>query len=95
LYTFDWVKASCRNAGATHFLKCVAPGVKTVSSGQVAEQYKDYEALLSQLGPEATDEQVEKYLSERERVEPAADLEREAVMRLKEKVMQARQIALR
>ena len=69
--------------------------VKTVSSGQVAEQYKDYEALLSQLGPEATDEQVEKYLSERERVEPAADLEREAVMRLKEKVMQARQIALR
>ncbi len=69
--------------------------VKMVSSGQVAEQYKDYETLLSQLGPEATDEQVEKYLSERERVEPEADLEREAVIRLREKIMQARQITLR
>jgi hypothetical protein len=42
---------------------------------QVSEQYKAFEALLSRLGKEASDEEVEQYLSEREPVEPRAEIQ--------------------
>ena len=67
--------------------------VKLVSPEQVAEQRTTFEALLSRLGPEATDEEVEQYLSEREPVEPEPELEPEAVIRLKERIAQVRQAA--
>jgi hypothetical protein len=71
----------------------VLDNIKAVPSMQVAEQYEAYAALLSRLGREATDEEVEKYLSEREQVTPEAELEQEAVRRLKESI-KAKQAAL-
>jgi hypothetical protein len=65
--------------------------IKLVSPEQVVEQRSAFEALLSRLGPEATDEEVEQYLSEREVVTPEAELEPEAVNRLKERIAQAKQ----
>ena len=67
--------------------------VKLVSPEQVAEQKSAFEALLSRLGPKATDEEVERYLSEREIVTPEPELEPEAVNRLKERIAQVRQPA--
>jgi hypothetical protein len=67
--------------------------VKLVSPEQVAEQRTTFEVLLTRLGPEATDEEVEQYLSERETVDPEAELEPEAVNRLKEHIAQVRQSA--
>jgi len=67
--------------------------VKLVSPEQVAEQKTAFEALLTSLGPAATDEEMEQYLSEREPVEPEAELEAEAVNRLKERIAQVRQPA--
>lgn len=67
--------------------------VKLVAPEQVAEQKSAFEALLSRLGPEATDEEVEHYLSERESVDPEPELETEAVIRLKERIAQVRQPA--
>lgn len=67
--------------------------VKLVPPEQVAEQKAAFEALLSRLGPEATDEEVEQYLSEREFVEPEPELEAEAVIRLKERIAQVKQPA--
>jgi len=65
--------------------------IKLVSPEQVAEQRSAFEALLSRLGPEARDEEVEQYLSEREVVAPETELEQEAVNRLKERIAQAKQ----
>ena len=67
--------------------------VKLVPPEQIAEQRTAYEALLSRLGPEATDEEVEQYLSEREPVDPEPELEPEAVIRLKERIAQVKQPA--
>ena len=67
--------------------------VKLVPSEQVAEQKVAFEALLSSLGPEATDEEVAHYLSAREAIEPEPELEPEAVIRLKERIAQVRQSA--
>jgi hypothetical protein len=47
----------------------------------------------AQPTPEATDEEVEHYLSERGSVDPAPELEPEAVIRLKERIAQVRQPA--
>lgn len=58
---------------------------------QVAEQRAAYEAVLSGLGPAATDEEVEQYLSEREAVTPEPELAPEAVLRLKERLAQVKQ----
>lgn len=60
---------------------------------QVAEQRVAFEALLSRLGKEATDEEVERYLSEREPIEAEPELKPEAVIRLKERIAQVRQSA--
>lgn len=65
--------------------------VKLVSPDQMAEQRSAFEALLTRLGPEATDEEVEHYLSEREIVIPEPELEPEAVSRLKERIAQVKQ----
>ncbi|MEW5959812.1 MAG: toxin-antitoxin system HicB family antitoxin [Chloroflexota bacterium] len=67
--------------------------VKLVSPERVAEQRTAFEALLTRLGPAASDEEVERFLSERETVEPEAELEVEAVNRLKERIAQVRQPA--
>ncbi len=58
---------------------------------QVSEQYKAFEALLSRLGKEASDEEIEQYLSEREPVEPEAGLKPEALARFKERIAPAKQ----
>jgi hypothetical protein len=58
---------------------------------QVAEQRVAFETLLSRLGQEATDEEVERYLSAREPIEPEPELKPEAVIRLKERIAQVRQ----
>ena len=65
--------------------------IKLIPQEQVSEQYKAFEALLSRLGQEASDEEVEQYLSEREPVEPEADLKPGAVARFKERIAQAKQ----
>ncbi|GAB4429927.1 MAG: hypothetical protein Kow0031_10600 [Anaerolineae bacterium] len=67
--------------------------VKFVPSEQIADQKAAFEALLTSLGAEATDEEVEQYLSERESVEPEPGLEAEAVIRLKERIAQVKQAA--
>jgi hypothetical protein len=67
--------------------------VKLVPPEQVAEQQAAFEALLSRLGPEATDEEVEHFLSEREVVTPESELEQEAVKLFKERIAQAKQPA--
>ncbi|MCB0211709.1 MAG: hypothetical protein KDJ52_20390 [Anaerolineae bacterium] len=67
--------------------------VELTASKQIREQKAAYEAVLSRLGPEATDEEVERYLSEREQVEPEAGLEPEAIIRLKERIAQVKQSA--
>jgi hypothetical protein len=59
----------------------------------VAEQRVAFEALLSRLGPEATDEEVARYLSAREPIEAEPELKPEAVIRLKERLAQVRQSA--
>jgi hypothetical protein len=59
----------------------------------VAEQKAAFETLLSRLGPEATDEEVADYLSERESIEPEPELEPEAVTRLKARIAQVDQSA--
>lgn len=66
---------------------------KLVSPEQVAEQRTAFETLLTRLGPVATDEEVEQYLLEREPVEPEAELEPEAINRLKERIGQVRRPA--
>ncbi len=66
---------------------------KLVSPEQVAEQRSAFEVLLSRLGPEATDEEVEHFLSEREVVVREVELEQEAVDLLKERIAQAKQPA--
>ncbi len=58
---------------------------------QLTEQRAAFEALLSRLGPEASDEKVEQYLATREPVDPEPELNQEAVIRLKERIAQARQ----
>ena len=60
---------------------------------QVAEQRVAFEALLSRLGQEASDEEVERYLSAREPIEAEPELNPEAVIRLKERIAQVRQSA--
>jgi hypothetical protein len=65
--------------------------IKLIPQEQVSEQYEAFEALLSRLGKEASDEEVEQYLSEREPVEPEADLRPEAVARFREHIAQAKQ----
>lgn len=67
--------------------------VKLVPPEQVAEQRTAFEAILSSLGPEASAEAIEQYLSEREPVEPEPELAPEAVTRLKERIAQVRQAA--
>jgi hypothetical protein len=67
--------------------------VKPIPPEQVAEQKAAFETLLSRLGPEATDEEVADYLSERESIEPEPELEPEAVTRLKARIAQVDQSA--
>ncbi|MCB0193038.1 MAG: toxin-antitoxin system HicB family antitoxin [Anaerolineae bacterium] len=67
--------------------------VELTPSKQIKEQQAAYEAMLSRLGPKATDEEVERYLSEREQGEPEAELEPEAIIRLKERIAQVKQSA--
>lgn len=64
--------------------------IKVTSPEQVAEQKAAFKALLSRLGKEASDEEVEEYLSQRERAEPEPELKPKAVVRLKERIAQAR-----
>ncbi len=64
--------------------------IKLIPQEQVSEQYEAFEALLSRLGKEASDEEVEQYLSEREPIEPEADLKpEEAIARFKERIPQS------
>lgn len=65
--------------------------VRLTSSEQVAEQKVAFEALLSRLGSAASDEEVEKYLSERESMKPEPELNPQAVNRLKERIAQVKQ----
>lgn len=58
----------------------------------VSEQRKALEALLSRLGPEASDEKVAQFLSTREPAEPEADLKPEAVALFKQRVGQVKVI---
>ena len=67
--------------------------VKSVPPERVAEQKMAFEALLLRLGPEATDEEIEQYLSERESIEPEPELEADAIMRWKERIAQVKQPA--
>lgn len=67
--------------------------VELTPSEQVAEQRVAFDALLSRLGPEATDQEVERYLSAREPIEAEPELKPEAVIRLKEHLAQVRQSA--
>lgn len=71
----------------------ILANVKLISSEQVAEQKAAYEALLARLGKEATDEETDQYLLEREPVNAEPELEPAAVIRLKERVAQVRQSA--
>ena len=64
--------------------------VKLTPPEQLAEQKAAFEALLSRLGPEASDEEVEQYLAAREPVEPEPELNPEAVSRLRERITQVR-----
>jgi acetylornithine deacetylase/succinyl-diaminopimelate desuccinylase-like protein len=66
--------------------------IRLIPPEQVAEQHASFEALLSRLGVAASDEEVEQYLSEREPVEPEPNLKPEAVMRLRERIAQAKQV---
>lgn len=65
--------------------------VQVISPEEVAEQRTAFETLLSKLGREATDEEVEHYLSERETVDLETGLEAEAVIRLKKRIAQGTQ----
>jgi len=65
--------------------------VKFAPPEQVAEQKAAFEALLSRLGPEATAEEVDRYLAEREPVDPEPALAPDAVIRLKERLAQVKQ----
>ena len=67
--------------------------IRLIPPEQVAEQYVSFEALLSGLGVPASDEEVEQYLSEREPVQPEPDLKPEAVIQLRERIAQAKQVS--
>lgn len=65
--------------------------IQLVSSEQVTEQTKAFEALLSRLGKAASDDEVEEYLAGREPVEAEPELNSEAVIYFKERIAQAKQ----
>jgi hypothetical protein len=67
--------------------------VRSISPEEVSGQYEAFGALLSRLGREATDEEVETYLSDRESVKPESDLDSEAVVRFNERIAQAKKVA--
>lgn len=67
--------------------------VKLIPPEQVTAQYEAFEALLSSLGEEASDEEVEQYLAEREPVEMEPDLKPAAVIHLKEHIARAKQVS--
>ena len=59
--------------------------VQGVPEEEIEEQRTSFKALLESLG-EASDEEIERVLAEREGVEPETDLEKEAVERLKKRI---------
>lgn len=76
-----------RNKNLTPEETKLLANIKLIPQEEVSAQYEAFEALLSRLGKEASDEEVEQYLSEREPVEPEADLRPEAIARFKERIL--------
>ncbi len=78
-----------RNKNLTPEETKLLANVKLIPQEEVSAQYEAFEALLSRLEKEASDEEVEQYLSEREPVEPETDLRPEAIARFKERIPQS------
>ncbi len=78
-----------RNKNLTPEQTKLLTNINLIPQDQVSEQYEAFEALLSRLGKEASNEEVERYLSEREPVEPEAELKPEATARFKERISQS------
>jgi hypothetical protein len=57
-----------------------------VALAEVLEQCVAFQRLKAGLGEVGTDEGIQRYLSEREEVEPEAGLELEAIKRFEERI---------
>jgi hypothetical protein len=58
--------------------------VRPMALAEVVKQYVAFERLKAGLGKVGTDEEIQQYLSEREEVEPEAEIEPEAIRRFEE-----------
>lgn len=67
--------------------------IQPVSPEEVSEQAIAFDAYLSELGPEATNTEVDAYLSERQEVSPESDLDPQAVLRLKERLAKIERVS--
>ena len=62
--------------------------IRLIPLEQVVKQQEAFEQLLDRLGKPATDEEVERYLAERETVEPEPELNAEAVQQFQSRIKQ-------
>jgi hypothetical protein len=67
--------------------------VREVPKEKIKQERASYETLLERLGPEATEEEIERVLAEREVVEPETELEQKAVKRVKDQIAEKRRLA--
>ena len=67
----------------------VLPDVRPVTLAEVVEQYVAFERLKTGLGEAGTEAEIQQYLSEREEVEPEAEIEPEAIRRFEERISRA------
>jgi hypothetical protein len=67
----------------------VLPDVRPVALAEAVEQYVAFERLKAGLGKVGTEAEIQQYLSEREEVEPEAEIEPEAIRRFEERISRA------